>query len=841
MLLKAYEKWWQEINFDPRLKLIKWLWNAFCALFILSFLFFSYILLFEIPSFIQLENPQINQSTTIYDVNGKPFGSFYVENRVAIDYKNLNPLFEKTLLAVEDERFYDHSGIDFRALSRVIYKTIIKGDEDSGGGSTITQQLAKLLFQRPSTKGRSNFYKTASLIKSKLKEWIIAIKLERKYTKEEILAMYLNKFEFINGAHGIQSASRIYFGKDQKDLNIDQVATLVGMLKNPSLYNPVRFPEKVENRRNEVLTKIEVKYGYHLDSIKNKNIDLSKFQRHIQTEGPAPHFRVELTKWVQNLIEERNLRKQDGSQYNVFTDGLKIYTTIDLRIQKYAEEASFEHMKWLHSYFAKHWKGKDPWKTNIRDDEDALHREYTLIKKARESDRYKQLKQAYIGKDLASLPPDLDLTDEHLDAWMNNKSFSVTKEQKLLIDNFKKSSNFKKLKDNYSQLNVAFKHQFSIKQKLKVFDYAGEKEIEMTPLDSVKYMASFLQNSMIAIDPGSGYIKAWVGGVDHKYFKYDHVTSRRAVGSVMKPFVFITAMLRKGIKPCDTFFDVPYTINPGESGFNLYEPWTPNNATEKFTTNPYNLYHGLVYSKNSITVRLLKEMGNVDMLRDMLDKVGISKEEKLSNGRLSVPKVPAICLGAVDISLKQMTGAYTTFANNGVYTEPYFVTTIKDKDGKVIYTAQSLSNQAIDPLHNAVMVDMLKNVVGGDFSMKLKSPNGGKTGTTDDFVDGWFMGFTPTLVAGVWTGGDEKWIRFTNLDMGQGYVTARPAYERFFKKLEADNSGVYDANAKFPTPPKGFQELTNCPHIKTIPPEVERQMRLGIYKKKDSIKLIKIM
>jgi penicillin-binding protein 1A len=841
MIGKAYEKWWQEINFDSRLKPIKWLWNTFSFVFIITFFFLSYILLFEIPSFTQLENPQINQSTTIYDASGKAFGSFYVENRVAIDYKDLNPLFEKTILAVEDERFYEHSGIDFRALSRVLYKTIIKGEKDSGGGSTVTQQLAKLLFQRPNTKGKNAFFKTASLVKSKFKEWIIAIKLERKYTKEEILSMYLNKFEFINGAHGVQSASKIYFGKDQKQLDINQVATLVGMLKNPSLYNPVRFPEKVENRRNEVLEKLEARYKYKLDSIKTKNIDLSKFQRHIQTEGPAPHFRVELTKWVQNLIEERNLRKVDGSQYNVFTDGLKIYTTIDLRMQKYAEEASFEHMKWLQGYYTKHWKGKDPWTTNIKDDAEARYRQANLIKKAKESDRYKQMKRNYIGKDLAKLPVELNLNDEQLENWINKKPTNVSIDQKTLMDIFEKNEAFQTLKENYFKLEKAFKEQFSIKQKLKVFDYAGEKEIEMTPMDSVKYMSSFLQNAMIAIDPSSGYIKAWVGGVDHKYFKYDHVTSRRAVGSVMKPFVFMTAMLKKGIKPCDTYFDVPYTINPGEGGFNLSEPWTPNNATEKFTTNPYNLYHGLVYSKNSITVRLLKELGNVDMLRDMLDKVGIDKDEKLANGRLSVPKVPAICLGAVDISLKQMTGAYTTFANNGVYTEPYFVTTIKDKDGKVLYTAQSLSNQAIDPLHNAVMVDMLKNVVGGDFSMNLKSQNGGKTGTTDDFVDGWFMGITPTMVAGVWTGGDDRWIRFTNLDMGQGFVTARPAYERFFKKLEADKTGVYKVNATFPKPPKGFNELTNCPHIKTIPPEIERQMRLGIYKKKDSTKIIKIM
>jgi penicillin-binding protein 1A len=840
MFGRIFERWWIEINHDPQLRLIKWLWNTLSFLLIGFFLLFTYIILFEVPSFDKLEHPDIKEATLIYDTNGKPYGSFYIENRRPIEFKDINKDLVKCLIITEDERFYDHCGIDFKALSRVLFKTIIKGDKDSGGGSTLSQQLAKLLFQRPNNKGKSNIYKTLSLIKSKFKEWVIAIKLERKYTKEEIIALYLNKFEFINGAHGIQSASKIYFNKNQDALDLNEVATLVGMLKNPSFFNPVRFPDKAQNRRNTVLELLESKYNLDLDSIKTKNIDLSNFERDNQTEGPAPHFRVELTKWVQNHINQYNIRKQDGTLYNVFTDGLKIYTTIDLTMQKYAEEASYEHMKWLHTYFKSHWKGKDMWTFGAKDAREIEYRNRILIKKAKESERYQILKRNYIAKELAKLPTELSIDDETLDFWLKGKKLIISEDQQKLVDDFEKSQYFADLKTKYRILETEFYKEFNTKVKMKLFNYDKQKELSMTPFDSVKHMSGFLQNSMVVIDPKTGYIKAWVGGLDHKYFKYDHVTSRRSVGSVMKPFVFATAMLKKGIKPCNTFDDIPYTINPGEGKFKLVEPWTPNNATEKFTSNPYNLYHGLVYSKNSITVRLLKEMGNVDMLRDLLHKVGIDKNERLSNGRLAVPEVPAIALGAVDLNLLKMTGAYTTFANAGVYTEPKFVTSIRDKDGKEIYSAKLLSNQAIDPLYNAIMVDMLKNVVGGDFSMGLISENGGKTGTTDDFVDGWFIGFTPTLVVGVWTGGDEKWIRFTNLDMGQGYVTARPAFQRFFKKLEADKSGLYNSKIKFPMPPAGFKELTNCPHIKTIPPEIERQMRLGIYKK-DSVKQIKIM
>jgi penicillin-binding protein 1A len=387
----------------------------------------------------------------------------------------------------------------------------------------------------------------------------------------------------------------------------------------------------------------------------------------------------------------------------------------------------------------------------------------------------------------------------------------------------KNSNLYKELKKEYNKLQDSFSEMASKPKKMLVYDYKtlGEKEIEMSLLDSLRYTAMHLQNGVLAIDPRNGHVKAWVGGINHRHFKYDHVTARRSVGSTMKPFVYTAAMAFGGIQPCQEFEDIQYTIAPGDANFNVDKEWTPKNATEVFTGNRYNLYQGLVYSKNSITVRLVKEMGSVDLIRDLLDKVGISKIERLLGGRLAVPETPAICLGAVDISLLQMTGAYTTFANKGSYRKPIFVTHNQDKNGREIYRAEETVRPAINPLYNAVMVDMLKHVVGGQFNMGLKSENGGKTGTTNDFSDGWFMGVTPSLVVGVWTGGDDKWIRFTNLDDGQGYTTARPVFRKLMQKLEADASGIYDATLTFSPPPEGFSELVNCKKIKTQKPAFE--------------------
>ena len=824
-----------ELKQNPKLRWIRRTWYFIAAFALMLVALLIYAATTGIPSFETLENPDYKLATEIYDINHLVFGTYYVENRIPVAYNDLNPFIKKALVLTEDSRFYQHSGVDIPALGRVAFKTLLLRKETSGGGSTLTQQLAKLLFDRPSTRGLASWQKIMKLVPIKMREWLTAVKLERSYTKEEIMAMYLNKFEFINGAHGIQAASKVYFNKDQKDLNLEEAALLVGMLKNPSLYNPVRFPERARQRRNTILALLksdDYPEGINHDSLMLLAVDMSKFRKEEQSNGPAPYFRAELTKFIQNLIREKGLKKSDGTPYNIYTDGLKIYTTIDLKYQEYAEQASREHMEWLQKRYFRQWKGMDPWSYEADEFQKKLRKE-VLISQAKASPRYLNLRKKLFEPQIASIQS-VRLTDNILETLIksdtNNliindlyKNNWISKEELPAYVDFKNSSAYGTVCKAYAKLQEAFKKEFATPVNMRVYDHAkGEKDTLMSPMDSTKYNAMFLQNAVLAIDPSNGYVKAWVGGINHKHFKFDHVTSRRSVGSTMKPFVYTAAMAFGGIMPCQEFEDIQYTIAPGDANFNVDKEWTPNNATDVFTGNMYNLYHGLVYSKNSITVRLLKEMGSVDMLRNLLDKVGISKTERLANGRLAVPEYPAICLGAVDISLYQMTAAYTTFANQGTFREPVFVLRITDKNGREIYRADPIIRPAINPLYNAIMVDMLKNVVGGEFTMGLKTENGGKTGTTNDFSDGWFMGVTPTLVVGVWTGGDDKWIRFTNLNDGQGYVTARPVFQKMIRKLEADTSGIYDPTIRFASPPKEMTDMINCNKIKTIRPAAER-------------------
>ncbi len=741
----------------------KTLWT--CAFFIgLLILFIAYIYMFEIPSADSLRNPNIKIASKVYDVKGRYMASYVEENRIPITFKEINPLLITTLIATEDLRFFEHSGIDFRAVMRVFFKSLLMKDQASGGGSTITQQLAKQLYPRPYYKKRNIIIRSFILVKSKIKEWIIALKLENIYSKEAIMTMYLNKFEFINGAHGIEAAALTYFGKKQSQLNLLEVATLVGMLKNPSLYNPMKFAKKTLQRRNEVLDKFATSTKQNIDSLKSKPMDLSKFNRYQYVEGPCPYFRSELAKWVNKTLFEKKILKTDGSPYDVYADGLTINTTIDLDLQKIAEDAANEHMQWIQEMFWKEWKNKNAW-TYKADSTQKEFRQSSLIQKIKASNRYKILTTKFDGNDLKE----------------------------------------------------AYNKEFNTAISMQVYDLKkGEKTVMMSPLDSVKYHAMLLQNAFITLDPRNGQVKTYTGGLDYNYFKLDHASIRRSIGSTMKPFLYTLAMTR-GVKPCTMYKDQPYTIEALEANFENKEQWAPHNATEIYTTLMYNLYHGLLYSKNSITVKLLKDMGSIEPLRDLLNKVGISKTEKLSTGRLAVPHLPSVCLGAIDVTLLQMVGAYSTFANGGVYREPTFIINIKDKAGKIIYEPKQKTQRAIEPLYNSIMIDMLKNVVGGEFTMHLKSENAGKTGTTNEQSDGWFMGFTPSIVGGVWTGADDKFIHFNNIDIGQGYFTARPVFEKFIKKLEADKTGLYDHTLKFPAPPEGFKELTNCGKIKTEP------------------------
>lgn len=793
-----------------------------------------------LPTFEQLENPQYDEASVIYDDKGRSFGKYYVENREPIKFKELNPHIHNALIATEDNRFYNHSGVDIPALFRVAVKTLILSDKSSGGGSTISQQLAKLLFKRPSMRNMGFLERSVTLVGTKLKEWITAVRLESNFTKEEIIALYLNKFEFINGAHGIQAASQTYFNVNQDQLNPDEAAVLVGMLQNPSLYNPRRFPEISKERRDIVMSLMKREGSLSqgaFDTLSVKPIDMSNFMRAKQSDGPAPYFRAELTKFVKQLLEENNIRKEDGTTYNIYTDGLTINTTIDLDYQKYAEEAVSEHMTWLQKRFDNVWKNRDPWTYEADENQKDIRAE-TFISRMKSSERYASIRAKNLDSTIESINksfPDLSTSDNVFKSLIaiskGKSSFSkeienrkINKDDKSSYQKLISSNKWELYKKAYEEHEADFLKTFDTPVKMMIYDHElGEKEVEMSPRDSVKYHNMMLQNGTLAVDPKTGYIKAWVGGVNHKYFKYDHTTTRRSVGSTLKPFVYTAAMAFGGIKPCQTFDDIQYTIAPGDANFYVDKEWSPANANGKFSGNKYNLYHGLLYSKNSITVRLIKELGNVDIIRDLLDNVGISKTEELSDGRLAVPNVPSISLGAVDIRLFDMVGAYTTFANQGTYVQPIFIKNIVDKNGKVIYSSVPKRNAAINPLYNAIMVDMLRNNTGGSYGMGLKSQYGGKTGTTNDYSDGWFMGVTPELIIGVWTGGDDKWIRFLSLDNGQGFVMARPVAQKLLKKLEADSMGIYNFNAKFADPPEGFADMIDCEKYKQVDPEVEQE------------------
>ena len=688
-------------------------------------------------------------------------------------------------------------------------------------------------------RGLGKVKRTLKLIETKLKEWITAVKIEQRYTKEEIVTMYLNKFEFINGAHGIEAAAQTYFTKNQKDLTVEEAATLVGMLKNPSLYNPKRFPKKSQDRRNTVLNqmyKSDFISREERDSLSGIVISMDHFSRKSQSEGPAPYFRSELTKWLRDLFKKEGIKKPDGNEYNIYTDGLKIYSTIDLNYQRNAEEALKEHMKWNQDRFWRVWRNRDPWTY----DADKFQRDIraeVFEKRVKSSDRYLDLRSQFLGEEISQIRtkyPEVPLNDNSIKALRSIEDKKSSWSKEIADGNLKteyenvykkllKTDNWKNLNAQWEKLVDRYKSDFNKEVSMKVFDYdKGEVDTLMTPIDSVRYHNMHLQGSLLSVDPSTGYIKAWVGGIDHNYFKYDHVNSRRAVGSTIKPFVYTTAIALQGILPCQTFDDIQYTIAPGDANFNLLDEWSPANATGEFTGNKYNLYHGLLYSKNSITVRLVKEMGNVRVIKDLLRNVGIDTDLELDNGQLAVPELPSICLGAVDLTLYDMVGAYTTFANDGTYTQPIFVTRIEDKNGRIIYTGIPKRNTAINPLYNSVMVDMLQNNVGGKYGMGLKSKIGGKTGTTNDYSDGWFMGITPELVTGIWTGGDDKWIRFLTLNDGQGYVMARPIFEKYMRKIENDSLAIYNADANFPKPPPGFYDLVNCDHYKSIAPEDEQ-------------------
>ena len=807
-------------------KLARLMWLGAFGVIIATVALFIGLSFTDLPSVEQLENPKSELATQVFASDGSVLGRYYFENRVPVNYEDLSPHLISALIATEDERYETHSGIDFKALSRTMVKTVILGQRSAGGASTITQQLAKLLFtdQMASSLTERAF--------QKLKEWIIAIRLERRYTKQEIIAMYLNKFEFINGAFGIKAASEIYFDKAQDSLEMHEAAMFVGMLKNPNLFNPFRFRDTVLHRRMVVFSQMK-KNGMisqaEYDSLRTLPLGL-KPTRQTHIDGPAPYFRMELAKYIKNILSQSEYKKADGSSYNIYRDGLKIYTTIDPEMQKIAEEVmSTNTMPKVQKAFFNVWKGMDPWryKSDAKTELSVKFRLAQLKKLIRSSERYQTMRSKYLTNVTSAINkdfPDFMFHDDDREIERlvqesdGKKVINQLLREKLIGKNLAakyrkvlKSPHFPKLKEQWNRLQEKVDEDFNKPTKMRVFAYNTqfEKDTTMSPLDSVKYHRMFLQTGILAVDPKTGYVKVWVGGINHKYFQYDHVNINRQVGSTFKPFVYAAAINFSGLSPCYLVDDVPVTISPGYGQFYLNEPWTPNNSKGEYSYKTYTLKDALAKSINTTSAYLMKELRSPEPVRDLVHEMGIDKTERYPNGRYRVPKAPSIALGATDLSVLEMTGAYTTFANNGIYNKPVFVTKIEDKNGRVIYEEIPEERVALPPNVNYVMVDMLK-YSGSSGMWGINSQVGGKTGTTNDYVDGWYMGITPNLVVGTWVGGEDRWIRFRNITYGQGAYMAKPFFREFMKRLEASPTINWDKKATFYRPPGDLQIELDC-------------------------------
>ncbi len=791
-----------KINYSA---LIKWGWLVLvCGLLFLASLFVL-VSFTKLPDTEELENPDYEEASIIYATDLSELGRFYSQNRELLTYENLNPHLINALIATEDERFFNHSGIDSRGTARAFFYLGRRG-----GASTITQQLAKQFF----TKRSRSFIKR---IWQKMKEWVIAIEFEKRYTKEEIIAMYLNKFEFIYSSFGVSSAAKTYFGKDQSKLSLGEAAILIGMLKNPHTYNPKINPDNALKRRNVVLRQM-AKNNYiseeELEKFKEESIDLTDFNRSFHYDGLAPYFRATLTSHLKNLLAKNKYRKPDGTKYDIWEDGLKIYTTIDKDMQRHAEEAAVNHMKVIQDRYFNLWRNKDPW-THKADGRQKGIRKASFNRAVRESERYKRLRQGIIGnliQDIIDEIPDARLLDSDINRMIEEEKTPgyLNKLRRQEIISSKQSNAYKailrtelwqNLKQKRAELDQKAIKAFNQKIKMRVFSYNDNKEktISMTPLDSIRYHHKHMQIGSVSIDPATGNVKTWVGGIGNKYFKYDHVLSNRQVGSTFKPFVYATALMQ-GISPCQKVEDRQYEIVGGDRNFDLLETWSPSNSNGQFSGEMTSLKDGLKFSKNSLSVWLIKELGNVRLIRNLVDKMGIDKKK--------VPNAPSIVLGAAQLNVLEMTAAYSTFANNGTYIEPVFLTRIEDKDGKVLYNAVPSKKKVFTEKYNDAMVNYLKHA-SSNHSWRLGSEWGGKTGTTNDFVDGWFMGISPDLVVGTWVGGENNWIRFLSIEQGSGGVMARPFYIEFMNRLEKDKSIKLNNSASFKIP-KGDRIVFDC-------------------------------
>jgi penicillin-binding protein 1A len=733
-------------------KYIRFTWLLVWLPFTLIFLLISFISLeifVDLPSVQELQNPKSNLATVIYSSDMKTLGKYYAENRVSVKYYELDKDLVNALIATEDARFLEHSGVDLRALGRAVFGALT-GSSSSGGGSTLSQQLAKMMFPR------EKLSKFETVIR-KLKEWVIAARLEKNYTKDEILALYLNKFDFLNQAVGVKSAAQIYFNRTQDSLEIQQAAMLIGMAKNPSLFNPVKKADTTLHRRNVVMMQMVVN-GFltkeKYDSLKVLPLGVI-FHPEDHNDGLAPYFREYLREYFLKTWCANHINPETNKPYNIYRDGLKIFTTIDSRMQKYAEEAVTEHMTDLQKLFTKECKTKKnaPFAWNVNKEQI----ENIMMSSMKRSDRYRSLKNAGLSKE---------------------------------------------------QILAEFKKPVA----MTVYSLRGDIDTTMTPWDSIRYYKSFLHTGFISIEPTTGYVKAWVGGVNHKHFKFDHVkVGRRQVGSTFKPFVYALA-IQEGYSPCYQVANVRTCIEtPGQPA------WCPDNSDgNKGTGKMVTLRYALAGSINYVTAWVMKQFGP-DAVINLVRRLGITAP---------IDAVPSIALGTPDISVFEMVAANATFANKGTYIQPTFITRIEDKNGKVLEEFFPTTDEVFSEEKAYAMIQLMRGVVDIGtgtrlrFRYNLRNEIAGKTGTTQNNADGWFMGLTPDLVAGCWVGGEERSVHFNSTNEGQGASMALPIWGKFFQKVYADPSLKVSKN--------GFVKPANMGDVQLDCTEFDRQSALDI-------------
>ncbi len=734
----------------------------------------------DLPQTEALANPKTDFATRVYSFDGKVLGRYYTENRSDARFETLPPHLVEALTSTEDARFYDHAGIDFIGLARAI---AYMGKR--GGGSTVTQQLAKLLFTDKYE--TTSFFERAVL--QKPKEWIIATRLERHYTKEEIVALYLNRYDFINQAVGIESAANVYFNKPASELNVQESAMLVGMLKNSALYNPLRRPELVRDRRNVVLAQM-VKYD-HLepevaDSLQALPLGL-QFQRVSHDEGAAPYFRETLRAELKQMLAAKDeddafvLAKADGSAYDIYRDGLRVITTIDSRMQAYAESAVHRHLAGeLQESFERDLRDRPKNVAPFFEDIDPKARQAILDVAMRDSDRYKR----GVGK----LCPACNRPGFYIESIVTDDGRDGFKcgSEKGGCGHVWHAHSDKELRD-------IFKRPVA----MKVFSHQGAVDTVLSPMDSILHRKSILHAGLVSVEPATGHIKAWVGGIDYKHFQYDNVgQSRRQVGSTFKPFVYATA-LRLGAEPCDEFpnqktcIDLPRGSDPPR--------WCPDNSDEDYGE-MVTLEYALANSMNTVTAKLIKDYGTRRVI-DLAHALGIESD---------IPNVPSIALGVAQLTLRELVSANASLVNQGVYVEPTFIARIEDRYGNAIYEPKQDIRQGLDDRTAYQVIQMMKGVVDGAWNEEkekrmgtgirlrydsdardydgIRVPMAGKTGTTQNNTDGWFMGLTPDLVTGVWVGAQDPTVRFSSTRLGQGANTGLPIYGFFMKDVYADES-----------------------------------------------------